>query len=92
MKLQNIGLFMFTEMNMSIGYLSTLFFLLFIMASIINMGRLLGKKKNFVNRGKKREGIEHTCRCPLFIIHKPNLTLKCIFKSCLHESAPHVFY
>lgn len=45
MKLQNIGLFMFTEMNISIGYLSTLFFLLFIMASIINMGRLLGKKR-----------------------------------------------
>lgn len=43
---------MFTEVSISIGYLSILFFLLFIMASIINMGRLL-EKKNFVKGGKK---------------------------------------
>lgn len=58
-KEQNLGLSTFTEVSVSISYLRTSFFLLFVMARIINMGRLSGKKKktnNFVKRGEEREG------------------------------------
>lgn len=76
---------MFTEVSVSIRYFSTLFFLLFIMASIINMGRLLGKNNNFVTRGKRKGRAWNTlCKCVP--------TLKCILKSCLYDLHIYVYF